>query len=704
MEGRFRKLLSSRRLKAQQNSQSSELDLHSVPYTTAPPQGRLPVFISHALGKSLIAKRKNDPPADIRSLSYQSTLPGTPPQQGDRPQRGNGPVKLQTGRLLSSGELLVTQQDYDRTLEDIREGEFIVAGKERRNSRTSSQRTSSMRPPNLKVVSTAPNSPGAQSSMSSRWPPRSATSDTILPGHLPRSMSSNSGTFMPHPQPPSDYGYPFYGSSTDAAGLGISTPTQSFFPRHMASMTSLHDPQGESNPTIQALWKAEHSRLVSMYGETGVTHTTTQPIRDYANIPMSATQSHAESPIRGDPTYTSSSVSLQQPRYPVHDPVRPASALRSYMSASNLELSYRDDHSDGSSNQRHSLLSSSGASSSLTTQTSTVEDPITTRDDIRRIVDDMRMTYLHAIEASTPPTQPLPEPPVRGKGRQTRPLASSVSVESGLRSMGNKNQTKPWQAATTGATSTRTSMSPSRKSHKKRMSSGHNRRTSHPVAGITPLSPIKASPARVNPQSNTAQDDTVSLKRADSTTLGSLAKELKIHDNDNRTSSDSSFHHHHATLTSSPPSFNSASSSESISLPCVTSPTLSVRTPPPPSNPFQAVQQQTPTPHHQKATAGGKWDSRIPLWSQEADRLFADADIDVTVDIDDFGSLCDDVFSTPASRNPAFGTLQTWDSKDVKEFRDAVEERTASGSPLKFKKKVLPGAKALDHTSYPAMI
>ncbi|KAI1618767.1 hypothetical protein EDD37DRAFT_606686 [Exophiala viscosa] len=671
MESRFRKFLSSRRLKAQQNNQDSELDLHSVPYTTAPPQGRLPVFISQALGKSSTAKRKNDPPADLRSLSYQSALPGKAPELGNRPQRGNGPVKLQTGRLLSSGELLVTQQDYDRTLEDIREGEFIVAGKEKRNSRTSSQRMSSMRPPNLKVVSTAPNSPRSQPTMSPMWPPPSAASDTILPGYFNRSMSSASGTFVHHTQPSSDYGYPPYGSSTEATGLGISTPTQPFFPSHMTSMTSLPEPQDESNPTIQAIWKAESSRLASMYGDGSIGHTMSRPNHGCASPTMSPTHRHADSWIKPDPIYAPSSVSLHQPSYTAHDPVRPASALRTYMSASNLELSYRDDHSEGSSNQRHSLLSSSGASTSLTTGTSTVEDPVTTRDDIRRIVDDMRMTYLQAIEASTPPTAPLPELPIRAKTNQPRSLVSSVSVESGLRSMRSQGYTRPWQPATTGTSTARTATSPSsRKSHKKRISAGHNRRTSQPVAGITPLSPIKASPARPKPQ-GTGQDDTVSLKRADSTTLGSLAKELKIHDD---RSSDS----HSYPTPSSPPSFDSASS-EDMSLPCVTSPTLSVRTPP---SKVYSVQQ---TPVNQKAVGYMESPVRIPTWSRDADRLFNDADIDVTGDIDDFESMCDDFFSTPAPSNPAFGTFHTW-HKEQRTDGDIIKDRVANGSPSKFKK------------------
>lgn len=126
MESRLRKLLSLKKSRGQPLVANSELDLHSVPYTTVQPQGRFPVLLSHALGRPATAKRKDDKSNGIHSFSYNATVPGTPPELGDRPQRGNGPVKLQTSRRLSSGELLVTQQDYDRTLEDIRHGEYIV--------------------------------------------------------------------------------------------------------------------------------------------------------------------------------------------------------------------------------------------------------------------------------------------------------------------------------------------------------------------------------------------------------------------------------------------------------------------------------------------------------------------------------------------------------------------------------------------------
>ncbi|KAK5232509.1 hypothetical protein LTR47_006397 [Exophiala xenobiotica] len=671
MESRIRKLLSPKRLKANNVPDSSELDLHSVPYTTAPPQGRLPVFINHALGKSSSTKRQMHLPTDLRSLSYQSTLPGKPPQLGERPQRGNGPVKLQTSRRLSSGELLITQQDYDRTLEEIREGDFIVGGKAKRTSRTSSSQFSpSMRQPELKVLSTAPNSPRGRSTFSSVQLPPSAASDLPISGYHPRSFSTSS-SFLHERQPLVEYGYTHTGSVSNPGtlGLGISSPTHSLFPRHVASTTSLLEPHEEQNPTIQALWKAEYSRLVSIYGQPGVDRNILELHRDEPSM-LDDHHNPYESTPYGLSTYPTSSVSLQQqPSYSQPEHGRSVLGLRSHMSTSHLETGYRDDHSEGSSNHRHSLLSSSGASSSFTTRTSMAEEFAMTRDDLRRIVDDMRMTYLHAIEAHTPPLEPLPEMPMqksRSK-KQTRSLASSASVESGLRSISGQKKIKSWQLATPPITTPRTSTSsPSFNHHKNWRSSGHARRTSaQHAAGITTLSPIKASPARPK-RAETSQDENVGLKRADSTTLGSLAKGLKIHDNH-----DSSMPSESA-LTSSPTFYNT-SSSESFSGPYKTSSSGSFR----PSTPEKTALARTP---EKSNTTGIDSSVSSSSWRQEADRLFEDTEIDLAVDIDGFESLCDDLFNSPALRNNSFNTLSTW-AGSTREAADVIDDGAASGNP-----------------------
>ncbi|KIW19623.1 hypothetical protein PV08_00196 [Exophiala spinifera] len=615
MESRIRKLFHSRRPKSHQQVDRSELDLNSIPYTTVTSQSRLPVIINNALRRPSHGKRQLYLPTDLRSFSYQSTLPGKPPQLGERPQRGNGPVKFQTSRRLSSGEILVTQNDYDRTLEDIRQGEIILAGKERKNARALSQPAGSMPRPNLAMLSTAPNSPRAQSSFS----PVHQLADDLLPkSHYPRSSTTPSNA-MHERQWSGEDSYLSSGSGSTAVGLGISSPTHPIFPHHMASSTSLLEPHEESNPTLQALWKAEHTRLTSMYGEDGVDAS-----------PLSA-------------------VVLQQGPFPQQDLGRAWPSLRSHRSTSNFELGYGDDNSEGSSRNRHSFLSNSGGSSSFTTQGSVVGESPMIRDDVRRIVDDMRMTYIQALEAEVPPPLGrLPDLPIAqsaqfGARKKTQSLASSTSVESGLRSMACRKKTTSWQAPSTHYPSRRTSgLSPSIRPQRKRGSSVHTRKTSaQHVAGITTLSPVKASPARSKPiDANT--NISTGLKRADSTTLGSLEKELKILDN--RSFSTSS----HPTPSFSP-TFYDFSSSESITETHQNSPSVAVTPLTPPA---------TITPNTPKLRLGSlDASSTDSSWQEQSDSFFADADIDLALDLDNFESLCDEFFNSSTISSHQFSNM-----------------------------------------------
>ncbi|KIW48753.1 uncharacterized protein PV06_01319 [Exophiala oligosperma] len=656
MESRIRKLFHSRRSKSQHHADHSELDLHSIPYTTATPQSRLPVIISHALRRSSLGKRQSDLTTDLRSFSYQSTLPGKPPQLGERPQRGNGPVKFQTSRRLSSGEVLISQHDYDRTLEDIRQGDIILAGKERKNPRALSQPSASMPRPRLAVLSSAPNSPRSQSAFS---PVRQLADQSPQNEYYPRSPPASSN-FMHERQWSVEQSYPSAVSGPEVMGLGISSPTHSLFPRHMASTASLLEPHEEGNPTLQALWRAEHSRLTSIYGEDGVEGAISE-LEKCRSPSTSHYDSRSMTPFILDPS-PSSTVSLQQSPCLQHDFGRARTPLRSHMSTSNLELGYRDDNSDGSSRNRHSFLSNSGGSSFFTTRTSMVEESPMTRDDLRRIVDDMRMTYLQALEAEVPPPlerlPDLPIPKSRVK-KQTQSLASSASVESGLRSMAGRSRTTSWQPP---STSRRTSaFSPSIRPQKKRASSGHSRKTStQPVAGITALSPIKASPARPK-RVDANQEISTGLKRADSTTLGSLAKELKILDN--RSSTNSS----HPTLPSSP-TFYDSSSSESIpeiykNAPLVAVKPLTSPAPPTPRTPQQRVESFD-------ASAGDTSSH------EESNRFFADADIDLALDLDNFESLCDEFFNSPtlSSDNFSHVSFETGDGR--------MKDSPVAGTPI----------------------
>jgi hypothetical protein len=686
MESRLRKLLSPRRSTAHQPPSSSELDLHSVPYTTTPSQSRLPVFIHHALGKTpSAAKRKTERSADMRTLSYHAALPGKPPEVGHRPQRGNGPVKLQTSRRLSSGELLVTQQDYDRTLEDIRQGEYIVGG-ERRASQTPSQRRSTSRPPDLKLVSSAPNSPRAQS-FSPLWPPPSAVSENAIFAGLPPPLPAP-GTPLADQQSSVEHINPFHTGMSGVSGLGISSPPHPLYSRYMPSTTSLLEPHEEQNPTIQALWKAEYGRLVSIYGQAGVDRNIADLNQDRVLFPEGRVDRRL--PMARDGAY-SSTVSLQQTLQPLDSAGR-GMGIRNYMSTTNLEVGYRDDHSEGSSNHRHSLLSSSGASSSFTTRTSMAEEPTTTRDDLRRIVDDMRMTYLHAIEAHTPPLPSLGDPqlplrkPHSKQQQQTRSLASSVSVESGLRSISRQSHTKSFQSTTASTATPRTSVSsPHMKPRSKRASSRNSRRASaQHVVGVATLSSIQASPARSHGD-HLRQEENVGLKRADSTTLGSLAKNLTILDT--RVSNAS-----RPTMPSSP-AYNPSSSesvaeidTHALSQSLESSPLKNASLPRTPQKPDSAPQYTSP---------GAQLS-----WHREADRLFEDAELDLALNIEDFESLCDDLFNSPVTETDPLGRFRRW-PEEGREDSDTMEDGLTTSSPSKASRKLGPTQAGLQATGLP---
>ncbi|KAH0831694.1 hypothetical protein AYO21_11831 [Fonsecaea monophora] len=647
MESRLRKLLSPRRHKGQRrNNADPELDLHSVPYTTAPPQGRLSLF--NKSGGIVPKETKiNQPPDRLRSFSYEEAAPGKPPELGNRPHRGNGPVKLQASRRLSSGELLVTEQDYDRTLEDIKQGEYIVGGKERRTSHTSSQLKSPTEPHNFRFIATAPTSPRDQIFFSSPISqPPSILSD-IPP---PTSSSWASGTFTHQHRSYSAQEYHSHDLNlgSNSLGLGISSPIQPYSSPYVASTTSLLEPHEEQNPTIQALWKAEYSRLVSIYGQNGVDRTIGELNRDRAEAPRPPPLLSTR-----DNLYAASSLSLNQISQRPPDSVRQGLGIKASGSTPNLDLAYLDEHSDHSSHTRYSHLSSSGASSSFTARTSMAEDPNTSRDEIRKIVDEMRTTYLHAIEAHTP-LRSLPDAPVKKprSKKQTPSLMSYASVDGSLRSASRQSttRTKSWQSSTTLMTTPRTSVS-SPMIRSKRTSSATSRRTSGPVvAGIATLPAIQASPAKSaksNKGEMSKKTDDVGLKRADSTTLGVMARKLTILDDCHSSASSQ------PTVESSCGTFYNSSRSDSDSASEKSLPTLS-----PQLSPAKPSSVQHTPEKHKPAMRQVSPLSKQP-WQIDVDQILPDDELELALDIDDFEALCDGLFNTQAVESePQFNMLQ----------------------------------------------
>ncbi len=76
-----------------------------------------------------------------------------------------------------------------------------------------------------------------------------------------------------------------------------------------------------------------------------------------------------------------------------------------------------------------------------------------------------------------------------------------------------------------------------------------------------------------------------------------------------------------------------------------------------------------------------------PSWHQEADLHIADADADtdtatdLVLDIDDFESLCDDLFNSASLGDPQVKPFQTW-AGEVQDESAAVDDRLADGSPV----------------------
>jgi hypothetical protein len=400
MENPFRRFLAARRLSstttAGPNRSLDDLALYSVSYESTSPNGKIPVFIHQPLRNGTAARRVKDETGGlaIRASPYDSTLAGKPPVMGGRPLRGNGPVKLQISRRLSSGELMITPQEPERTLEDIREGEYIVGRKEKRLSRASQARSPT---------------PVGGHTLSSRL--LSTGGAGSLP-HLPLarviSRSSMKGSFVvpsrkvPLSNPNSPHASSFSTQVQEDDGAATSTlEVTSNNPRlskikdsaQFAERGSLLSQNEEQNATIQALWKAEYSRLVAIYGKDGV---------DRNILELNQDRRRSSSPMRTQATLdamTALGMTLEPLPKPSFDSSSDLATRRHSRLSSTKDNSSTEENSDYASTVRSSVTSDV-FTPSHTLRTSGFEPDLpTTREDVRKVVEDMRSTYLRAIEA-----------------------------------------------------------------------------------------------------------------------------------------------------------------------------------------------------------------------------------------------------------------------------------------------------------------
>ena len=504
METRFRRYLTLRRLNsepAKRGRSVDDLDVYSVPYETTPASPKQPIFISQPLRRSEIASKnaKDDLHGlSIRAFSYDTFQPGKPPVLGGRPFKGNGPVKLQTNRRLSSGELLATCQDSSRTLEDIREGDYIVGRKEKRHSQLSQVKTGSpviggSGSPTLRggrFPSTSSQAP-PRSSSASRWREITACPTSIIP--QPERWTGSPTSIVPETVPGR--------ASQDARNKESHhqpSPTVPMPPSPglQASPTSLLTKGEEQNSTIQALWKAEYARLVSLYGQDGVDRNIAELNRDrrssaVVDVAHANDQSNMPTPIVLNP--------LPKPSFDAGNP--PASPRNSRSSFGRISTTF-DDGSDYSSLKPASIMSSEESSSSFTKRTSVYEPDLpTTREDVRRIVDSMRSNYLKAIETKTAEdAKAKSKKKKKSKAWASLPNAPVPAMEQSF---------PPFKTTKAGRQSWSGAQVPAKKTSKRTLSA------KQPSAFTLP--------AVLRPQpSKTSMKSGHSLQRADSLTLGAL--------------------------------------------------------------------------------------------------------------------------------------------------------------------------------------
>lgn len=506
METRFQKYLTLARRSSEPSQTGHALDdleIYSVPYEAIKPPAKAPIVISQPRRKSAIAARRTKDEfagLGIRAISYDSVLPGKPPIFGGRPCKGNGPIKLQTSRRLSSGELLTTIQDNKQTLEDIREGDYIVGRKEKRNSQLSQVKTSS-------PLLVGPASPPIQSSAAAVTPRESSVPEqkqwlapptplwqsnvSYSPGlacSLRDSPPASPGLLPPELLPP-DSGYGSRSGDTEHTSAKPIPPvtTRATVPSGTASLLTRGD---EQNATLQALWKAEYCRLVAIYGQDGVDKNIAELNRDHQRPPSFEVPEGGHLP----PT-----IMLQPLPKPSFDVGWASGSPRNSRGSLVRDSSAFDDVSDYSSQKPSSIMSSEGSSSSHTKRTSLYDPELsTTREDVRIMVESMRSNYLKAIESTTRVID-KPKPKRKPRARKSLPNASTAGSSPSLVEP-PKTTRQSWHGSNGQVTA---------KAEKKKS------KTKLPAAQT-------ASPMLKTSTSKSSLKSKPSLQRADSLTLGAL--------------------------------------------------------------------------------------------------------------------------------------------------------------------------------------
>ncbi|KAL9107704.1 MAG: hypothetical protein Q9227_007419 [Pyrenula ochraceoflavens] len=351
----------------------------------APPVARLSAFKNRRT-----ASMSSTGGPTIKTSAYESTQAGKPPIMGRAPIKGNGPVKLQTNRRLSSGELLITQQANDRTLSEIRNGEYTVGRKQPSRLSNAAKNLAAASLPNL-----------PENTLSS---PRESTSLPLTP--LSKDVSGFEKGLG---------GDCFRGRSEVRDWNPTAPPNLPAAPFRTRSVPSSrygseNHYDADSNALMQALHRAENTRLAAIYAEDDPMDSLTQDDLDHSvrdnvqHFETGARRSGRETP------YLEGSFAASDPVNGMH--MTPDSLIT--------------DGSSLHSSAEFSLMSSERCNSNSTHRTSLQTEVPNNLDDVRRMVDDMRTTYLSAIESRSRASSPRSSPRIS----QDR-FSSPVNLQNG---------------------------------------------------------------------------------------------------------------------------------------------------------------------------------------------------------------------------------------------------------------------------------
>ena len=467
----------------------------------------------------------------FQASPYEVATPGKAPIYVGTPVHGNGPVKLQTSHRLATGELVQTDQAHEAILEEIRDGdgEYIVGRKETRKSFSSSTGVRPRRQiskediKHMEYVPFRVPSPVDEVPALRRDSKMSATSSER--GRRSRASSQT---------------YP--------RRVGQTPPP---VPRRSVSLSptreSIGSAEEEPNLAIEALWKAENTRLATLF----------TPAENEQPKGLGI-QSRPDSSTRRDSW-------SQQGQMENGSPLLPPRAFSPQSSRASPSMGMSPSLSEAASLWSHDARS--------TAQSPSLQSP---REDVRIMIENMRSTYLTALETKVSHSARVQATRKRASSRGSRlPYQTSPSLtdltataqSEPKRSSGRRS----WNGSYPDAIVKSKAPGPQNDPVLRKQRSAQNIPTSSYALNKCPPPPIAAPPSTALPpvpqdveedlqmaeilqgsqeespyQDRSSQESTArpTLARADSLTLGSLMKSKKSQKSQSRKASRNRYREH----------------------------------------------------------------------------------------------------------------------------------------------------------------